>query len=124
MRNNEILQCLERLEAKHQGLAERVAKLEAALHSLSSPSEPSASPVVYEPREAELRWLAEHPEVLTQHAGQWIALAGPELVAAGRHLDDVATAAQARGVTRPLVMFIPADPQDYLLGMSNQLIDN
>jgi len=74
------------------------------------------------PREAELRWLAAHPEVLKEHAGQWIALEGPALIAADERLANVLAAARAQGIKRPLTMFIPVDPRDYLLGLSNQPI--
>jgi hypothetical protein len=74
------------------------------------------------PREAELRWLAAHPEVLTEHAGKWIALEGPVLIAADERLANGLAAARAQGIKRPLTMFIPVNPRDYLLGVSNQPI--
>lgn len=81
------------------------------------------SPIVHEPRERELRWLAAHPEVLTEHLGEWIAVEGEEIVAAGKRLIDVLAAARTRGMARPLTLFVPADPRDYSSGLSNQPAD-
>jgi hypothetical protein len=75
------------------------------------------------PRELELRWLAHHPEVFREYAGQWIALQDESLVAADPRLSVVMANARARGIARPLIMYIPIDPREYLLGRSNQPIE-
>jgi len=76
----------------------------------------------YAPWEVELHWLAAHPEVLTEYAGQWIAVGGESLIAADERLAVVLATARAQGVERPLTMFIPSDPRGYWLGLSNQPI--
>jgi len=124
MNINDIQQCLARLEAENHRLAERVSNLEEKVdRSSSKPSDQTPPSVVYKPREDELQWLAAHSEVLKKHAGHWIALQGPELVAAGEDLVDVLAAARAKGFELPLTLYLAKDPREYLLGMSNQPID-
>lgn len=80
----------------------------------------AAPQVPLAPREVELQWLAHHPEVLIDNAGKWIALHGTSLVASAPRLPEVLKVTRDLGVHRPLFMYIPVDPGEYLIGMSNQ----
>lgn len=56
---------------------------------------------------AELRWLAEHRN---EYAGQWVALDGDRLIAAGREARQVYEVVRQSGVDLPLVTQVePAD---------------
>jgi hypothetical protein len=49
----------------------------------------------------EMRWLDEHR---VEYAGQWVALDGDRLIAAGKKAQDVFAAADGSGVELPLVV--------------------
>jgi len=72
--------------------------------------------------ETETRWLASHPELLKQYAGQWLAMYGEKIITAGSKLDQVLQAAMNKGIARPFTTFIPENPRDEMLGMSNERI--
>ena len=57
----------------------------------------------------EMRWLAEHR---AEFAGQWVALDGDRLLAAGPQAREVFEAARKTGVERPLV--VQVEPPDAL----------
>lgn len=51
--------------------------------------------------ECEMRWLDEHR---IEYAGQWVALDGDRLIAAGKRASDIFAAADASGVHLPLIV--------------------
>ncbi len=65
----------------------------------------------------EHEWLAEHPEVLTAYAGQWVAVVGQEIVAAADSPEKVLALSARRFPERlPLVFQVPhEDEGPYLL---------
>jgi hypothetical protein len=60
-------------------------------------------------REREHAWLdANMRDLEENHAGQWVALQGDELIAVGDKLSDVLAAARSKGVENPLITAIRA----------------
>ncbi len=66
-------------------------------------------PEEVEEQDIEMEWLADHSEVWSQYRGQWIAIVGERIVAAG---DDVlAVWQEAKKVADdPLFFLVPPEP--------------
>ena len=57
--------------------------------------------------ERKMRWLAEHDsELQTLYAGMWLALTDDGLIATGKSYGEAYDAAEARGYTDPLVLYL------------------
>jgi hypothetical protein len=60
-----------------------------------------------DPRAVEHAWIAENMDFLrANHAGEWIAVQGDRLVAAGPRLKEVLDTARALGIADPLITAI------------------
>ena len=60
----------------------------------------------------ELAWLAAHEaELQAQHAGKWIAVDGPKLVAVADDLETLLERSRAAGHPDPFVTGVPLDPE-------------
>lgn len=71
-------------------------------------------------RDAEMRWLLDHPDFWDQHRGEFVALWGYEMIAVGKNAKEVYAEAQRRGIKFPFVQYLPKHETEWLLGMSNQ----
>jgi hypothetical protein len=60
-------------------------------------------------RHREMEWLSAHAPELVNHAGKWIVLEGDSIVASDPDYQVARGQAVARGITRPLIFFIPQD---------------
>jgi hypothetical protein len=69
--------------------------LDEVLGSAQEPARPSY-------RHREMEWLSAHAPELVNHAGNWIVLEGDGIVASDPGYER-------RGITRPLIFFIPED---------------
>jgi hypothetical protein len=56
-----------------------------------------------------MEWLSTHARDIASHAGNWIVLEGEEIVASDASYETARGQAVARGITRPLIFFIPED---------------
>jgi hypothetical protein len=56
-----------------------------------------------------MEWLRAHAREIVNHAGNWIVLEGEEIVASDPSYESARSQAVARGITRPLIFFIPED---------------
>jgi len=79
-----------------QRLSQQLAEEEAP-----PPPKMSAKRVPWKDRSREARWLKENAR---QYIGQWVALEGDQMVAAGTSAVAVRDAAVAAGVERPLIL--------------------
>lgn len=59
-------------------------------------------------RQAEQEWLRSHAH---DYPGQWLALNGPVLVSHGSDAQTVRAEARTKGVSRPLLVRVPAGPE-------------
>ena len=57
----------------------------------------------------EMEWIAQHSEIWSQHRGQWIAVAGEQIVALGDDLLTVWEAAE-QVADNPLFFLVPPEP--------------
>jgi predicted DNA-binding antitoxin AbrB/MazE fold protein len=64
------------------------------------------SPGLVNERREELQWLARESG---PYAGEWVALAGPSLVAHGEKLACVSAAARAAGILEPFFARVPRE---------------
>lgn len=64
--------------------------------------------------EPNLRWIADHK---AEYAGQWVALDGDRLIAAGETEREVANAAKADGAYLPLIAYIPHPDEPTFVGL-------
>ena len=71
--------------------------------------QPAARPVRTPGRTRETRWVRDNRST---YAGQWVAVEGDRLVAAGVDARTVFAAAKAEGIESPFVVHIP--PEDSL----------
>ena len=62
------------------------------------------------------KWLAEHPEVLAKHVGQWIAVKDGRVLASGKDFKQVAADAH-RLAPDPLFQKVP-EPYDLVYAVS------
>jgi hypothetical protein len=63
--------------------------------------------VVSDFRAEETRWIRDHGDWLREsHPGEWIAVEGYALVAAGKDLIDVADEAKRQGIEDPLFSIV------------------
>lgn len=60
------------------------------------------------------RWMAAHR---SEYAGQWVALDGDRLIAAGATEAEVADAADADGAYLPLIGYIPNPDEPTFIGL-------
>ncbi|MGH9834342.1 MAG: DUF5678 domain-containing protein [Blastocatellia bacterium] len=60
------------------------------------------------------RWMAAHR---AEYAGQWVALDGDRLIAAGATEAEVADAAEADGAYLPLIGYIPHPDEPTFIGL-------
>jgi len=60
------------------------------------------------------RWMASHR---SEYAGQWVALDGDRLIAAGATEAEVADAAEADGAYLPLIGYIPRPDEPAFIGL-------
>lgn len=60
------------------------------------------------------RWMATHK---AEYAGQWVALAGDRLIAAGATEAEVADAAEKDGAYLPLIGYIPHPDEPTFIGL-------
>jgi hypothetical protein len=60
-------------------------------------------------RHREMEWLSAHAGELVKHAGEWIVLEGDGIIASDPEYQTARDQAVARGITRPLIFFIPED---------------
>ena len=75
-------------------------------------------------RDREMQWLIDNPEFWQQHRGEHVALWGYEMIAVGKTRKEVAAEALRRGIRFPFIQYIPENKQEWLLGRSNQLLQN
>ena len=67
-------------------------------------SDKPTEPQLVTTRAEEMRWLADHEQWLEEnHAGEWIAVNGYELISFGDNLSGVLEQARGKGVLDPLV---------------------
>src|SRR5262245_12887831 len=64
--------------------------------------------------EPNLRWMKAHR---VEYAGQWVALDGDRLIAAGSTERVVADAAKADGAYLPLIVYIPHQNEPVFVGL-------
>ena len=64
--------------------------------------------------EPNLRWMSAHK---AEYAGQWVALDGERLIAAGETEREVANAAKADGAYLPLIVYIPHPEEPTFVGL-------
>jgi hypothetical protein len=68
-------------------------------------------------REAEMTWVHEHlNDLAAEHAGEWIALDGPHLIAVAADLPGLLARAVELGHPHPFVTVIPAGPDIPFIG--------
>lgn len=81
---------------------ERQKLVETLVEELKpAPPPPHPRRVPWKDRSREARWLKENAR---EYAGQWVALEGDQLIAAGSTAVEVRDAAAAAGVDRPLLV--------------------
>ncbi|MGH9752116.1 MAG: DUF5678 domain-containing protein [Blastocatellia bacterium] len=71
-------------------------------------------PVPVPDPEPSRRWMAAHR---SKYAGQWVALDGDRLIAAGATEAEVADAADADGAYLPLIGYIPHPDEPTFIGL-------
>ena len=64
--------------------------------------------------EPDLRWIKAHK---AEHAGQWVALDGERLIAAGNTEREVANAARLDGAYLPLIVYLPHPHEPAFVGL-------
>lgn len=64
--------------------------------------------------EPNFRWIAIHK---AEYAGQWVALDGDRLIAAGETEREVANVAKADGAYLPLIAYIPHPDEPTFVGL-------
>ena len=64
--------------------------------------------------EPNLSWMAAHK---AEHPGQWVALDGDRLIAAGETEREVANAAKSDGAYLPLIVYIPHPEEPTFVGL-------
>lgn len=62
----------------------------------------------------EYEWLLSHPEVETEHAGEFIAILGESIVAHGRNLREVLKEAEKNG-KKPFIRKVPPLDKDLVV---------
>ena len=66
------------------------------------------------PNYATVEWLADHPEVLEEHVGKWVAVADQRVVAHGDSVVVVMHEAKQQGYDDPLL--VPVMPYPFVGG--------
>lgn len=54
-----------------------------------------------------LQWVADHPGCLSEYAGKWVAMDGPNVVGSGDSYGDARDVARANGCAAPFLMTCP-----------------
>lgn len=62
----------------------------------------------------EMRFLSEHAEELRVFKGEWIAIAGSEVIAHGKDLSKTMEQSKEKGFESPFVTAIPEEPLGHL----------
>ena len=76
--------------------------------------EPAASTGTVSPHAETMRWLAAHPGLLTDYAGEWVALDRRTIVAHHPSIAEAVRQARERGVDDPFL--VPVPPPAYVTG--------
>jgi hypothetical protein len=71
-----------------------------------------------------MQWLLDHPDFWDQHRGEHVALWGYKMIAVGKTRKEVIAEARRRGINYPFVQYLPVKESEWLLGLSNQPIEN
>jgi hypothetical protein len=78
---------------------------------------PDSLPADVVSREAEMAWVRDHlSDFAADHAGEWIALDGSELIALGKDLSAVLARAAGLGHPHPFVTVVPVGPDVPFIG--------
>ena len=77
-------------------------------HLVVTVSDEAPARLPYNPRQQEMEWLRVNGST---HPGKYVAIEGDQLVAEGESVTSVMEQARAKGVSLPLVVHIPKEPE-------------
>lgn len=68
-------------------------------------------------RDLELAWLGRQAHLSDRFGGQWIVVEGDRLVAHSFDYEIARAGAEARGIVRPFIIFIPRPEREAFMGL-------
>jgi hypothetical protein len=98
-----------RAEAEARGVTVDTLVAAAVDSYLAKASRPTQN----DDRSAEMRWSENPP---SDYHGQWVALEGGNVVAAGSQAKVVYNSARETGISSPFVIFVPREEQEPFTG--------
>jgi Family of unknown function (DUF5678) len=68
---------------------------------------PPQRPTIAHRQSEEFRWLTKNPNILAQHQGEWLLIAGDELLAHSRDFNVIRETIRERAIRSPFVYYVP-----------------